>query len=263
MKVNKPLKKRAYKKRVSKPKVSIAVKKYIKRTIAVNTENKQQNTQVGDNFGSITENSAMNMYPILPYIGYSTIGQSITSNGRIGNEIKIRKVMLKYVLYPLPYNVTTNTSPIPMEIDMYLGYVKQTPGYLPGSIDIQSLFQNGNSSFTPTGNLTDLVSEPNRDYWCIQKRWRHKIGYASASGTGAVAGSQYFSNNDFKYNVIKKMNITKMCPKTLKFNDGLNTLQGKNLFFFYQAIRADGLGWASTQLPARIEYWVDVTYEDA
>lgn len=243
--------------------VSLAVKKYVNRTIHKDQENKMTNTNVGDNFGSILENLAMNCYPVLPYIGYSTIGQGIQSNARIGNEVKLRKVMLKYVLYPNAYDVTTNTSPIPMEIDLYLGHVKQTSGYLPTAIDFQSLFQNGSSSFRPTGNITDLVSEVNRDYWNIKKRWRHKIGYSGATGTGAVAGSQYFANNDFKYNVVKKMDITKLCPKTLKFNDSLNTLQGSNLFFFYQAVRADGLGWASTQLPCHIEYWIDITFEDS
>lgn len=243
--------------------VSLAVKKYVSRTIHRDQENKQTNIQTSDNFGSITENSAMNMYPVMPYIGYSTISQGVTQNTRIGNEIKIRKVMLKYVIYPNAYNVTTNTSPIPMEIDMFLGYVKQTPGYIPQAIDIQSLFQSGSTSFTPTGNLTDLIAQPNNDYWCIKKRWGHKVGFSTATGTGSVAGHQYFANNDFKYNVVRKMDITKFCPKTLKFNDSLNTLQGKGLFFFYQAVRADGLGWASTQLPAHIDYWIDTIYEDA
>jgi len=52
-------------------------------------------------------------------------------------------------------------------------------------------------------------------------------------------------------------------PKTVTFNDAVSTPQGKNLFFFYQAIRDDGLTAASTQLPVNIEFWIDFKYEDA
>lgn len=246
-----------------KSSVSSAVKAYVKKAIHVDEENKMINTNASDDFGSITNSSTMNMYPILPYVGYSTLSQGVLSNNRIGNEVKIRKVMLKYVLRPNPYDVTTNTVPIPQVVDMYLGYVKQSPGFLPSATDLTYLFQNGSSSTAPAGNLNDLIYDINKDFWNVKKRWQHKIGYSAMTGTGGNAGNQYFQNNDFKFNVVKKLNITKHVTKTMKFTDAVASLQGTNLFFFYQTLRADGLATGATQTPVHIDFWIDVTYEDA
>lgn len=243
--------------------VTPAVKKYVKKIMAADQENKLINTNASDDFGSITNSSTMNVYPILPYVGYSSLSQGILSNNRIGNEVKIRKVMLKYVLRPNPYDVTTNPVPIPQVIDLYLGYVKQTPGFLPSATDMTYLLQDGSTSRAPTGNLNDLIYDINTDFWKVSKRWQHKIGYSAMTGTGGNAGNQYFQNNDFKFNVIKRMNITKYVSKTLKFTDSVASVQGKNLFFFYQAVRADGLATAATTTPIHIDFWIDVTYEDA
>lgn len=249
--------------RTKRPTVSQAVKKYVKRTINANTENKGVNINSGANFGTVLESTDMNMYPMLPYTGLWTIGQGITAASRIGNQIKIRKVMLNYVLRPTPYDAISNLTTIPQEVDMFLGYTKQLPGLQPVAGDLAALFQSGSSSTGPVGSLRDLVSTVNTDYWHISKRWRHKIGYAASTGTGGNAGNQFFSNNDFKLNVVNKLDITKFCPKTVTFNDGNNTPQGRNLFFFYQSIRADGQVGGATQLPCNIEFWIDFRYEDA
>lgn len=243
--------------------VSSAVKAYVKKAIHVDEENKMINTNASDDFGSITNSSTMNMYPILPYVGYSTLSQGVLSNNRIGNEVKIRKVMLKYVLRPNPYNAITNAVPVPQIIDMYLGNVRQTPGFLPSATDITYLYQLGNTSTAPAGNLNDLIYDINKDFWNVKKRWHHKIGYSGATGIGANAGNQYFANNDFKFNVVKRLDITKLVTKTMKFTDAVASLQGPNLFFFYQTVRADGQALASTDLPIHIDFWIDVTYEDA
>jgi len=201
----------------------------------------------------------------LPYVGYNVISQGIGAGQRIGNEIKIRKVMLNYVIRPLPYSSTTpgNPFPCPVEVELFLGNIKQAPGLLPGTVDIGYLFQGGNVSYAPGGTLNDLVADVNRDYWNIKKRWRHKLGSASYTGTGGSVDSQYLTNNDFKFNVVKKLDITKMCPKTFKFNDTDNTLQGPNLFFFMQCVAAQGGAFGSGVQACRLEYWVHLAYEDA
>lgn len=251
------------KKRVAKRTVSVAVKNYVKRSIAVATENKVVNFQQQLSFGNAAANSSLYAHPILPYTGFGTIGQGITQGARIGNEIKIRKVMLKYVLRPTGYDVGSNPFPVPIEVEMYLGRTRGVPGEIPAVVDFNNLYQSGSTVFGPAGNLNDLLTEVNTDYWTIKKRWRHKIGFAGNNGSGAIAASQYFNNNDFKLNVVKKMNITKLCPKTLKFNDSNNTVQGPGLFFFYQALSANGNTNGSTVLPCHITYWIDIHYEDA
>lgn len=243
--------------------VSLAVKNYVKKVVHVEAENKIVNYNQSLNFGNCFNNSSLYSYPILPYTGFGTIGQGITQGTRIGNEIKLRRVMLKYVLRPTGYDVSSNPFPAPIEVDLFLGYVKTVPGEIPAAADFNNLFQLGAGVSGCAGNLSDLVQETNKDYWVIKKRWRHKIGFAGYNGTGAIASSQYFNNNEFKLNVIRKLDITKLCPATLKFNDSNGTVQGRNLFFFYQAVNAGGGTNASTALPCNINYWIDIHYEDS
>lgn len=263
-----PLRKRVTKSRAGlyakkTPKVSLAVKKYIKKVIHTDQENKIINTNYSANFGTVLQSTNMNMYPMLPYVGYSTIPQGILQNNRIGNEVKVRKVMLKYVLRPVAYDSGINPFPAPAEVDMFLGYTKQSSGFLPGTVDIGYLFQQGSGSAAPSGNLGDLIQDVNTDYWTIKKRWRHKIGAAAYTGTGGNAANQYASNNDFKFNVVNKMDITKFCPKTLKFNDNTSSIQGRNLFLFYQAVSATGNILGASNRFISIDFWLDLTYEDA
>lgn len=227
----KTYKKRAVGKRSSS--VSAGVKKYVKKELHKNIENKVMNVAVANAFGNILQNSNMNVFPMTPYTGYLVISQGITQNARIGNKVSTRRVMLNYCMVPKPYDATTNPLCRPQEIDMFLGYVKGTPSTLPVATDFNNLYQVGSTSLGPQGELPDLIADINTDYWVIKKRWRHKLGYADVTGTGASPGSQYYANNDFKFNVVKKLNITKFCPKTLVWNDASNTPTSRGLFFFY------------------------------
>jgi len=264
----KGLRKRAYRRkstvaRSKKGSVSVGVKKYVKNQIHRNIENKCVQIQNALSFGNYVESTDLNAFPMLPLTGYFTIPQGTGQGGRIGNTLKVRKVMLSYVVFAQPYDVLVNPTPIPQEVDMYLGYVREKPSTVPTNIDTASLYQAGSSTATPQGSLRDLVSTINTDYWIIKKRWRHKIGYSSNSGTGGNAGNAFFANNDFKLNEVRKLNITSMCPATMKFNDATNTQLNRNLFFMFQAVRSDGAVAGGTILPCRIEYFIDIEYEDA
>lgn len=243
--------------------VSAAVKTYVKKTVKANIEDKTQTINYAGVFGNAIANPSMYSYPMTPYTGYMTIGQGITQNQRIGNSIKIRSVYLRYILRPMPYNIDSNPFPAPVQVDMFLGRTRVCSGDQPISGDFVNLFQNGNSSIGPVGSLNDIIANPNTDYFTIKKRWSHKLGYNDYFGTGAVASNQYFSNNDFKMNIVKKLNITKYYPKMLKFNDSTNQVQGPGLFLWYQCVNAGGGVNASTALPAHLTFWLDVRYEDA
>jgi len=243
--------------------VTKAVKRYVKRTFASQTENKRANINSAATFGNVAHNATLNAYPMLPYTGYWSIGQGVTQGTRIGNQVKVRKLMLNYVLRPMPYNATTNVVPQPTEVDLFLGYLNQNSGTLPVAADISNLFQSGAGVAAPVGTLRDLISSINADYWTIKKRWRHKIGYAAYGGTGTDAPSQSYTNNDFKLNVVKKLNITNLVNKNLKFNDATSSVQGKNLFFMFQAVASSGGAFSATTTPCNIEFWIDLEYEDA
>lgn len=243
--------------------VSSAVKAYVKRTIHANIEDKTIQVNQSQSFGTILESPDMNVFPCCAQTGYWLLPQSVGQGGRISNRIRLRSVMLNYVLRPRAYDATFNPNPLPCHVMLFLGYVKNSPSFVPDSVDFNELFQGGSSVNPPTGGLKDLLLPINKDYWNIKKRWTHKIGFADVAGTGASAANEYHSNNDFKYNVVKKLDITRMCPKINVFNDGAGGTNTKNLYFFYQAVAANGNIIASPFTPCTIDYWLDIRYEDA
>ncbi|AXH73490.1 MAG: putative capsid protein [Circoviridae sp.] len=246
------------------PRVSESVKSYVKKTIHSQIENKSVQINPGPvAFGNVLESPDFNAYPMLPSAGYWSINQGTGAGSRIGNIIKTRKVMLNYVLFPLPYDSGTNVFPGPVEVRMMLGYVKNTPSFVPVAGDITFLFQAGNTSASPVGTLKDLISVYNTDYWSIKKSWTHKLGFSAYSGTSVTPNQQYYQNNDFKMNVVKSLDITKHCPKTCIFNDTAATTNTKNLFFMYYAVASNGNVLSNITLPVRIDYWIDYQYEDA
>jgi len=249
---------------MTKPKtVSYAVKKYVKRTIHAQIENKSVQINGGETFGSVNQSPDFNAFPMCPQSGYWGITQGVGSGNRIGNQIKTRRAYLSYVLRPAPYNGTTNPNPVPCEVQLMLGYVKNTPSFPPAAVDVTQIFQSGSSVTAPVGSLRDIISVINTDFWVIKKRWTHKIGYATATGTGSQAGPQFFSNNDFKLNVVKRIDITRMLPVNFTFNDNAISAISKNLYFMYYAVSASGDILAAPYAPAAIEFWLDYHFEDA
>jgi len=266
-------KKRNYRKRVSKKTkrvaggkrgfVSAGVKKYVKRAIDLEVEDKSVQINQQISFGSISESPDMNAFPMCPKDNYWVLGLGSGAGSRLGNRVKIKSVHLNYVLRPNPYG-EFNLAPVPCNVLLYLGYVKNAPSYVPVSADFSQFFQGGNSVYAPSGTLKDSIAVINKDYWVIKKRWMEKIGYAFNDGTGAIPGNQYFANNDYKMNAVRKIDITKYCQKTCVFNDSVNNGQtNRNLFFMYEAVSSTGFNTGATTLTCNIDYWIDFTYQDA
>jgi len=259
-----PKKSRAFRGGRKSSVVSSAVKSYVKRTLHTQIENKNVQFNDATNVGNITAQPTLNCTPLTPYAGLVNITQGVGSANRTGNEVKTRKVMLKYVIFPRPYHVTDNTAPRPCYLQLFLGYVKNSSGITPIASDFSQLYNYNNTVNPVLGQLFDLNQTINSDYWCIKKYWTHKIGYSTmlnASGGSPINAS--LSNNDFPMSVVRKLDITKFYPKTLKFNDVSQTISGPGLFFFWQCIAADGTTLASSQLPITFEWQLGLEFEDA
>lgn len=244
----------------------IASKDYVKRLLDSRIESKVANINSGGAFGTVLNETSMNAYPMMPLVGYWTIGQGVTQSTRVGNDIRVRKVILSYVIRPMAYNAGTNPQPVPCEIDMYLLYTKRAPSVRPTAGDFNNLYESGASSIPASGSLNDLAATVNKDYFSCH-RWGHKVGVSVANGT-AVSNvpqvqNQYYSNNDFKYNVVNRMDITKFIPqKKISFNDGDGT-SFKNLFLCYQCVASDGTIRAAAEEMMHIDFWIRFEYEDA
>lgn len=258
--------KRVYRKRAprkSTSTVSKTVKKYVKQVVHSQIENKNICIERAQTFGSILGDAALGAFPMCPYTSLVPVPIGTTNGTRVGNVIKTRKVMLRYVLRVTSYQSGVNDNPMPCHVLMFLGNYKQYRGVLPTSLEVGQLYDTGSGSSAPQGDLSDLIQPTNKDAWDIKKKWSHKIGPAIYSGPGNLQNYGFFANNDFKLNVVKSIDITKYCPKTIKFNDSQASQQGSNLFLMYEAIMPNGGIFPASQRPVAIDYWIDYTYEDA
>lgn len=244
--------------------VSKPIKMYVKRTIHGQIENKISYYTALVGVGSYSSQvNTLQGYPLTPFQNNMQIIQGDAGQaGRIGNVIKTRRLKLSYVLHNTGYNVTTNPVPTPQEVRIWIGYKKNQPMQQP--TDFSKFFQVGDSAAAPTSNLEDLIKPINADLWCIKKTFRHKLGFASNTGTGANPLFGYYSNNEFNLNIVKTIDLTSICPKTFKFDDTVSNspTTGHGLFMMIETVDADNTV-SSTDIPVNMKYWVHFEYEDA
>lgn len=269
--------KRVYRKRARKtvrkgkssrrPRVSRAVKSYVKKTIHRMAENKCVNWTYNGNLypynASTSQWLAYNCWGLYPNATTLTISQNATQSGRVGDRISIRKGQLKFVIVQNPYNVTTNPSPQPYDIRVMIGYLKNSPVTGPSFTDFSELFQNGSSSQAPYSNVYDMIQQVNKDSFCVLYDKVMKCGPALAYNSTFNQGYALMPNNDYKFSCIKKINITKYLSKTYGFNDtNNNPKSGRGLFVWFLYAPAVGATCSATEQPLKIFADVDIQFED-
>lgn len=254
-------KKRTYKKKTAK-KVSLAVKSYVNRTLHTQIENK---TSLYIGSIAVTAYNLNSTMGVLSMIPYASIVQSSTQAGRIGDTIRTRSCYFNFSLSPSPYNVTSNFVPIPQEVLIMFGKVKNSRAQVPISSDFAKLWQDGSTSHAPYSTTLDLLQNVNTDFWTVSKMIRCKVGNSIIGGTG-ISGSNsatyFYANNDYKLNVCRRVNLTKYCPKIVKFNDTTSQPTNDGLYMWVMSVPADGTTQAQSN-PVQMQYTVNYIYEDA
>lgn len=250
---------RKYIKRKPKPKSSLV--KMIKKVIQKTAETKMISQEMTIAFGNYSQSSVLNVRTLSPSSAYMPIIVGSSSDERCGNKITTKRVMLRYVLHPLPYNATTNTANCPQDVIMWIGRVKKGVAS-PTATDFTNFFQFGAASVPPTGDLADVNAIINKDYFTVEKKMVHKIAYADFSGTSINVAAHSYTNNDYKYNAIRSVDVTKCFAKNYVFNDADNDPQNSRTYIWFEAIRADGLTGISTNLPVMFRGTLDYTYTD-
>lgn len=181
--------------------------------------------------------------------GY-TVSQGVGANQRIGNRIRTKSLKVNITLAPLPYNVTTNSVPKPLDVRVFFFKSKITPtedlavGQVVGS---GFLFENGTTNIGTVGSLIDLTKRLSSDDWTYCTSRTYKLGYAAYGGTGTQVGQQSYTNNDYKLNVIDTIDLTKWCQSVIKFDDS-GFVNVPMLYCLIMPVAADGSTFATSQL---------------
>lgn len=250
------------KRATTKPKsVSLPVKRYVNTIIHKAIENKSIQYNSGFTMVPYADDNFMRCFSLSPGTTLSIV-QGTGSGDRTGNRIKIVKAQLCYWIVPAAYSGLLNPTPRPCNIRVFIGYSKTNPTIIPPAADTAQLYQFGDSAQAPNGFMSDILRSVNKDKYVIFRDLKHKIGYSAASGTGFVAGSEYFANNDFKFNIMKKIDITKYLISNVIYNDATAIPTSRGLFCWTQIVGADNTSVAGT-IPANFNYFVELKYEDA
>lgn len=198
---------------------------------------------------------------IQPYV----IPQGTGQGERVGNKITTRKLMFKGVITSEPYNVTTNPTPYPVYVKMVFFYNKELPSITPTPALDADLFQYGDTSQGFEGISSDVIRTFNTDKYRILAVRTFKIGYSVVAAAGTIAAQENFANNDFKISQPFRINLTKMCPKIIKFSDGGTLPSTRGLYCMLYSAPAFGsqITGISPSPQALCRWEITYEYEDA
>lgn len=258
----KSFKKTSYKKKSYTKSNKKNLRTFIKKVISSVAENKttqayQPNYPI---YNKSHANFSLSMFPVCPYSTSLQIDQGVSQSQRVGNIIKIKKLIFDATVYPRPYNATTNISPQPYIVKFWFYIERTSPTALVAPDN--TFLQLGGSNVGLQGNLVDVSAPNNIDKWRIFATKTVKVGYASNNGTGNSASNQSYNNNDFKFNTRFKMNLTKHLVKTVKYNDNSSVPTTRGLFCIAEAIDASGSTTGASTIPVEMFYTLNLQFED-
>lgn len=205
--------------------------------------------------------STTSLFPVTPYTSYCSITQGTAQDQRIGNKIFTQKSRLKFLFWPAGYNVTTNVVPRPVYIKIWFLAPKNDSISTPPNL--ANLFQLGSTSIAPAGTLSDLIHDINKDFWVVYKTKCFKLGFQTNTGSGAQNIAANYANNDFPMFKKFTIDLSKITPKTIFYNDNTSLPGSRGIYCAVEAISSDGNSpYQAVDRPVNMQYEQDFYYTD-
>lgn len=206
-----------------------------------------------------------NIIELGPNSSTMLINQGTGQGQRIGNKIKTKKLTVKGVLVPQPYDATTNNNPTPVQVKLFVMYNKTDPNEPPAPALNADFYQSGNTVKGFSNDLIDLYAPINTDKYRVLATKTFKLGVAvgsSASGTPWNAAQAYYANNDFKLNCNFSFDLTKHFPKIVNFQDNSTEPSTRGLWLMVMYVSSSGGAYTSSQRVVHMQYVIDYKYTD-
>lgn len=247
-------------------KAARALRRVVKREISRMTENKTKESlnyqQTLYSTYDTTNFPTNNIFSVGPSATQLDVQQGTANGQRVGNKILIKKLTFKGSLVPLPFNATTNPTPTPMQIKLWIFYDKTAPTTQPNPLT--DFFQFNSSSNAFANDLADLWAPINTDKYKVLTTRTFKLGYQQfTSAAGGSPADGYYTNNDFKLNANFSMDLTKYIPKVVRYNDNNSDPTSRHLYAMFAVTSASGGPVAIGSRMAGLQYWCQMVYEDA
>lgn len=202
--------------------------------------------------------------------------QGTGQGSRVGNKIMTKKLIMSGVLrINTLFNETYNYNSCPLYIAFYAFKLKSNLDDTPASaynVVSTSFFQAGNSSQGFNGTLVDLTRQVNAQTVTLLKKRVFYVGTSQViSGFGsnnANVANQNFADNGTTISKMFRMDMTKLMPKTLEYNDLSSTPSNRNVWIMWVPLRVDGnlivtsLNTQTGPIPAYLDYQMSYEYKD-
>lgn len=246
----------------SKKEVNEATKKYVKKQLDKNIEDKMY---MQDLVGAVSGDSSLILTPsssTLPqyYSLIPTISQGDGLQNRAGTRIRLKRCKLNCQLL-LSEAARTAGVDTPMNIYYFILHTRDSPDSLNAS-DLNSLFyyQGGTTQFLSGSGYATTHDINNDLFKVIKTNYPNKLiklGFASYDNTNVN------SNNDYKSNHHFVIDYTKQVEKIMKFNYAGATCLNHNWYFCIY-VQKQGLNTTTTNWDAPQLYVSQtINFEDA
>lgn len=236
--------------------VSPSIKRYVKKTVHGNLENKEKMNYVA-NTSLVNGDTSSTTYPML-----MNIIQGTGSADRSGNQTRIVKGIFKGCINLLPYSLNTNPNPQPTWVRILLVRDLKISGQASslGADAYANLFRINNGTVSVQGNPLDMNLEVNKDYFRVLYDKVVKLGSANNTSGGYPSTSNFSDNSPMAHRFI--INWGKHCKKQLKYNDNSGYPTNENLYLIFISASADGSS-STGKVQTELHYCNYQHFEDA
>lgn len=250
--------KKSFKRKALRRSMAVVARREISRAAEKKMVRNQQSRRIGSyppNYPNFDSRNIIDTSVVLRNIGVGT-----GTGARIGNKIKLKRFMMKAILWPNPGSTT------PVFVKMWVISDK----FNPTNVDVTQIedsldnsqfqpggtfFENGSQTSGALGNLFDLQMDVNKDRFTVHHTRLFKIGVADGPGTAG--------NNDFKLNHTFSVNLLKYMPKTVTYQDSMTTAwYTRKVFVVFLAMNYDESTINVGADVASLSHTLNVQFED-
>lgn len=262
-KVVRKYKKTTYKRKSYARKAKRApLKRAIKAVLARSVETKSQ--QMFNYNRSIYSSNSINFPDNVIELGPSgalQVVQGVTRCQRIGNKVRVKRLMFKGDICANPYDATLNPNPSPQLVKMVIFYDRTDPTALPTVST--NFFQNGASNVGFNNDLVDAWRPFNTERYRILATRTFKVGNAISPNLGVNTSFQSYANNDYKMTNTFSVDLTKYYPKTCVFDENNVTPNSRGLFAIFYCCAGSGQANGAAWIPCSMQYMQEFSFTDA
>lgn len=214
-------------------KVSKKVKTYIKQTLTRNEETKISAASSLSKFDftsyNVDTNSAGETINLCDCLGLITQGTG--QGNRIGNQITLKKLMVKFIFSPIPQDGSLDGS-IYKTIKLMFFRVKKQMG-APTNSQWGQLLQNGNTDIPPANQYLDIMRPFNKDLFEIKKTFTFKLNAENDAEIQTQLNGHSFIKTI-------SIDISRYLPKKITYDD--TTTLPTNARLYAAVLIADSKG---------------------